>query len=84
MAAEVILMSKAGSTVIPVTIKPPENAITVMTGLKEELKAMLLDGLHMVQMAMLDADYVPDPDELDAQQARLDEIVAQLTTITGQ
>ena len=78
--AEVMLMSKAGSTVTPVKVKNPENELTAMWKIRDELEAMILRCQGMLLAA---AESAPDPEELDAVEDRLEELKEQLETITG-
>jgi hypothetical protein len=80
MTVEVMLMQKAGAAVSPVRIKYPENEISALLRIKEELGVMVLRCQGLLLTA---AESAPDEQELDAIQERLGELREELATITG-
>jgi hypothetical protein len=75
MVAEVMLMSKVGASVAPVRIRNPEDEFTALLKIRAELDGMIQRCQSLLLTA---AESLPDEEELDAIQDRLDELREQI------
>jgi hypothetical protein len=79
--ADVLLCQKSGGEVTPLRVREPDDELTAMLKMKDELAGMIQRCQSLLLTA---AESPPEGSELDAMQERLDELREQLALDTNQ
>ena len=79
MAAEVMLMTKAGEVISPLLVRNPETAIAAARRICEELESM---NVRCQSILLTATKSLPDEGELDAMETRLAELRAELDDLS--